>query len=195
MTARLLCSSTPPYRVVGKPEIYTVIPVRKSYGLTQTNRLTNESDDIFAFNMCETPAVYCHDRPKARREHRCLECRGVIVVGEMYNLHHGIFDGEPFNYKTCDDCEALRSDIDKDIPFVEERVAFGYLYEHVFESREVEWMKRYLQTKEKRQADVPQWMYDRFDDEFNKEEDKLFALAEIELRGNDDSECGTSETD
>jgi hypothetical protein len=121
---------------------------------------------------CETPEIYCCDKPKARREHKCCECAGTIFKGEIYHRHHGIFDGDAFTYKVCVDCENLRAEVDKDCTYVEERTAFDYLYESVFERRDLEEMRKFLEIKTKRNASIPQWMKDRFDEEFNKNDNE-----------------------
>lgn len=41
---------------------------------------------------------------KARREHRCDECRRVIGVGEHYEYVSGIYDGGFVSNKTCRHC-------------------------------------------------------------------------------------------
>lgn len=111
--------------------------------------------------MCEMPSAYVCDKPKARKEHRCCECRGFIRVGENYVKHHGIWDGSPAAYKVCEDCESLRAEVDKDIFHREDATAFGELYETVFESRELNWINRFMATKRKRWADIPAWMLKR----------------------------------
>lgn len=111
--------------------------------------------------MCEMPSVYACDRPKARKEHRCCECRGTIQVGEKYRKHHGIWDGSAADYKVCEDCETLREEVDAEIAHREDCTAFGELYETVFESRELKWITRYMNTQRKRGANIPEWMIKR----------------------------------
>lgn len=45
---------------------------------------------------------------KARKEHRCEECPRRIPRGEQYHHVSGIFDGDPFELKWCENCEAVR---------------------------------------------------------------------------------------
>lgn len=44
---------------------------------------------------------------KARKEHKCCECRKVIEKGEHYEYCSGIWD-DPDSYKTCQSCVELR---------------------------------------------------------------------------------------
>jgi len=121
---------------------------------------------------CEMPEVYYCDLVKARKLHVCYECHGTILVNEIYHKHHGVWDGSGCTYKVCADCEKLRTDIDKDVSDADEHTAFGCLCDSVFESRDIDYMRRFLETKEKRQAVIPPWMQEHFDDEFNKEDNE-----------------------
>ncbi len=119
----------------------------------KTKRRTN--------NMCELPSVYGCDRPTARKDHKCCECRGTILAGEKYHKHHGIWDGSASTFKVCEDCESLRAEVDKDERDPEWLTAFGNLYESVFESREISLIKRYLDIKRKRGSTIQPWMTER----------------------------------
>lgn len=169
MTARLWCDTVPPYRRIAKPEIYTVIPVKKS--LDFLNEYNRQFIDLF--HMCEMPSAYVCDIVTARKEHVCCECHGRILKGEKYNKHHGVWDGSGFTYKVCVECEQLRTEIDKDVPYVEDRVAFTNLCESVFEGGEIEFMRRFLETKVKRKGPIQSWMNTHFDNVLNKDDDKL----------------------
>lgn len=46
--------------------------------------------------------------PVARKEHKCGECRKVIVPGEKYESVSGMYDGHFDTYKTCLDCVSMR---------------------------------------------------------------------------------------
>jgi len=72
------------------------------------------------------PSVQWVSRPKARRPHRCCECRGTIPPGETYERFEGVWDGQFSAYKTCTDCTDLRSTTCPD------GWQFGSLYEEVF---------------------------------------------------------------
>lgn len=60
---------------------------------------------------CDLPDVYDHYERKARKQHRCCECRGTINAGERYHDHRGIWNGEPGQFKICVDCEELRNEV------------------------------------------------------------------------------------
>ena len=71
--------------------------------------------------------------PRARKEHRCGECRKTIVKGEVYLREVNIHDGQVMTDKTCQDCVSIRNEFFKD----------GYWYgqvidllnEHIFDSQ------------------------------------------------------------
>lgn len=46
--------------------------------------------------------------PRARKEHRCHECKRIISVGEKYLSETVFFDKEISIWKTCLDCESIR---------------------------------------------------------------------------------------
>lgn len=45
----------------------------------------------------------------ARKKHKCGECRILIQPGDKYEHYTGVFDGEIFTAKTCNDCLSLRN--------------------------------------------------------------------------------------
>lgn len=119
--------------------------------------------------MCEMPAAYLHRMSRARKEHKCCECRGIISVGELYHVHSGIWDGTPERYKVCEDCERLRDSINAGLA-IDERAWFTGLAEFVFESDNLSFIKAFLITKEKRRASIDSWMNERFDDLVDEQE-------------------------
>ena len=50
---------------------------------------------------------------KAKKQHRCYECREPIVIGERYRYHVAKFEGDFSTTKTCRRCEYLRHEISK----------------------------------------------------------------------------------
>lgn len=53
------------------------------------------------------PSAMWDSRPKAKKRHKCCECRGWIEAGETYWRVRGVWDGEPHTFAMCTDCEAL----------------------------------------------------------------------------------------
>lgn len=49
------------------------------------------------------------DMRKARKPHKCSECRRDIQPGEEYEYFKGKCDGEIFVNKTCPDCLSIRT--------------------------------------------------------------------------------------
>jgi len=109
--------------------------------------------------MCELATAFWAEKPKARKQHRCCECRGLIDIGESYHRFRGIWD-RPETYKVCLECEALRSEVNADI-HAEDASGFTMLYEDVFESHEPDFIKRYLEIAKKRNGRIEPWMWDR----------------------------------
>lgn len=46
---------------------------------------------------------------KARKDHKCTECRRVIPKGSLYERTSGLFDGDFFTEHTCMDCADIRA--------------------------------------------------------------------------------------
>jgi len=61
--------------------------------------------------------------PRARKEHRCGECRKTIARGEVYLREVNIHDGQVITDKTCQDCVSIRNEFFRD----------GYWYGQVIE--------------------------------------------------------------
>lgn len=50
---------------------------------------------------------YSQSTPRARKEHMCGFCGGVIRAGERYSYESGKFDGEMFVRKLCLPCKNI----------------------------------------------------------------------------------------
>lgn len=100
--------------------------------------------------MCDLPLAYICKTVKARKDHRCFECRGTIKKGETYHRHSGIWDDGPQRFKVCEDCDNLRNEVDKDLTYDDEKTAFGFLCESV--SGDDELQQRFDAIKTKRQS-------------------------------------------
>lgn len=72
------------------------------------------------------PEFETERRHKARKPHKCFECRRIIQPGQMYTRRSGKFDGSLYDDCFCDPCEEIRS------AFTEtghsEGVAYGELW-------------------------------------------------------------------
>ncbi len=71
-----------------------------------------------------TSAFHSVRRQKARKQHRCCECRRSIEVGTEYEYTSGVGDGF-YSIKTCMDCSAIRD------AFVDEAYNYGDLWEEM----------------------------------------------------------------
>ena len=55
-----------------------------------------------------SPSMYVETWHKARKEHKCCECKRKIKPGDEYERIAGVWDGDFSTYKTCEVCAGLR---------------------------------------------------------------------------------------
>jgi len=79
--------------------------------------------------MCDYPECFESNIRKAKKVHKCCECKKDIIPGEKYEDFHGIWNGEANNYRSCIKCRNLRWGIQ----YIEDcdEMAFGQLYEYL----------------------------------------------------------------
>lgn len=82
----------------------------------------------------EMPSVFSCEYPKARKEHKCCECRRTIAIGEKYEKVKGIWEGKAKRFKTCLPCASLRDDFARQSLYYYEAPAFGELEEYAREA-------------------------------------------------------------
>jgi len=110
--------------------------------------------------MSELPKFYTLENPKARKEYKCCECRGVIQKGEKYQNYSGYWNDSGFDtFKTCLDCEKLRDDLSTGSDT-------GYwpaLCDLTSDCAETgdEWLDRMVSIKMKRGGKIMDWMTER----------------------------------
>ncbi len=64
----------------------------------------------------DSPSVYNVRMPKARKPHKCSECRKVIPVGAKYKYVSGVWNGDFMVFKTCESClELLQKIVDAEL--------------------------------------------------------------------------------
>lgn len=135
---------------------------------------------------CELPEVYSATQPKARKQHKCCECRGVIERGEHYQLVAGLWSGEWDTFKTCLECSALRDELRAELRKEgyddDEGLAFGQVYEEVFEREHLPLIRRFMDIRRKRGApESPRgWMEQR-------EKDREREAAEAEQKSTEEA--------
>ncbi len=56
------------------------------------------------------PSVYSSYDRKARKEHKCSECKGIIKKGEKYHYISGLWNGEWSEFKICIPCNNIARD-------------------------------------------------------------------------------------
>ena len=54
------------------------------------------------------PSAFSSKTRRARKAHKCCECRGTIAAGEEYLYISGVWDGSPASFKTCSTCVEIR---------------------------------------------------------------------------------------
>lgn len=61
--------------------------------------------------MCRTDGeradAYSVDRPVARKDHRCEECRRTILAGEPYERHNMVYEHTASTHVICSHCAVL----------------------------------------------------------------------------------------
>lgn len=113
--------------------------------------------------MCERLSVYVHATPKARVSHKCCECLGIILPGETYHRHNGVFEGQGFTSKVCMECEQIRDEIDKEVEHWDDRVCIGQLFEHATErNTNPSILKKFVENSIRRGVKVPDWVMERY---------------------------------
>ena len=56
----------------------------------------------------DLPVLFTSVKRKARKQHKCCECKRQIEAGETYLVEEGKWDGEFETFKTCSDCLSIR---------------------------------------------------------------------------------------
>lgn len=56
----------------------------------------------------DPPAFYAAEMRRARKDHKCDECRRVILPGEVYERTTAKWDESISSFKTCVDCQSAR---------------------------------------------------------------------------------------
>jgi hypothetical protein len=67
---------------------------------------------------CDYEPAQCYvvTKPHARKQHKCDECGGLMLVGEEYERVFAVWDGSAGNYRTCKRCLDLREWVKAHIP-------------------------------------------------------------------------------
>lgn len=124
----------------------------------------------------ETATFFNHTKPKAKKTHNCVECKGVIQPGEVYHKFAGVWCGDFEQYVTCVDCEELRTEINNDVSY-DDQCCFTELGEYVFEIDRASLIQKFVDTKKKRGAKVEQWMLDRLEDAIEEQKEIILQNA------------------
>lgn len=108
------------------------------------------------------PPAFCNVEPrKARKAHKCYECRGPIEAGERYEYTRGKWEGDIYTFKVCALCLELRAWATISVPCF--CWAYGDLHENIREMVEevrsdvpagfvFEWGRRIIKIERKRYA-------------------------------------------
>lgn len=79
--------------------------------------------------MCDMPTLYSERNVRARKQHRCCECRISIKPGDTYHRAEGLWDGSFQTFKTCTTCAEFRDWLARLMPSDDCGVTFGDLYQ------------------------------------------------------------------
>ena len=71
---------------------------------------------------------------KARKPHKCNECRRPIAIGEGYFRQFGIQDGSSFTYETCDHCRVAQALLIRECHGFLHEMVRDDLHEHINEA-------------------------------------------------------------
>lgn len=71
------------------------------------------------------PKAFSRVERKARKDHKCCECRRTIEKGEKYFYESGIWDHGPDSFKTCQECYQIRESFFCDF-------SYGELWDELF---------------------------------------------------------------
>jgi hypothetical protein len=71
---------------------------------------------IDCFCDYDAPEFYLKEVRTARKEHKCYECRGRILLGDRYEHVRGKWDGGIETFKTCQHCVDLKTWTQNNVP-------------------------------------------------------------------------------
>lgn len=108
--------------------------------------------------MNEMPKFFVTLKPKARKEHKCCECRGMIPRGEIYFRYKGLWDGCIQTFIRCADCQAMADEMDKDVALFDEIVPFEGLLEACDNFADDKWLIVMGNIMVKRNAEIPDFV-------------------------------------
>jgi len=101
----------------------------------------------------------------ARKQYKCAECCGEILVGEKYFRHSYVQDGDFGSYKLDACCEKIISEVISETSIYDvDNIVIGEIYEQFeFHDSELEWLTAYIDNQAKRNAKPSQFLIDRRD--------------------------------
>jgi hypothetical protein len=77
----------------------------------------------------DAPKVFERDEIVARKTHRCCECGGTILPGNVYERVSGLWEDKWYHFSTCERCADLRRSVSESIcaPLKELDESYYYL--------------------------------------------------------------------
>lgn len=119
--------------------------------------------------MGEQPSCYTHAKPRAKKEHKCCECHGMIAPGETYHRISGVWDGSASTFKRCQVCQEIAEAIDARIELEygrsaleDDGVELGNLIEFVAAKESgLELLRRYVTNAISRGAVPRGWVIEK----------------------------------
>ena len=115
--------------------------------------IDNEDCDVDYAVIWETTT------PKAKKEYKCIECLGVIPVGEKYYKISSLYDGSWMHYRFCQPCCNLRKLVSAG--FTMEPMP-GCLASHMMENdTDQYYIETYISNTKARGGEVPKWLEEK----------------------------------
>ena len=97
--------------------------------------------------------------PKAKKEYKCIECYGVITVGEKYAKTSSLYDGSWTHYRYCQGCCNLRKLVSAG--FTMEPRPGGLAAHMMEENSDTYYIETFISNTKARVGEVPKWLEEK----------------------------------
>lgn len=93
---------------------------------------------------------------RAKKQHKCEECRGFILIGEPYVKHSGSNNGDFYSYKLDPICDRIISEVVSATDhYDQDNLVIGEIYQAFeYHDQEQEWLEDYVKNMQARSTIV-----------------------------------------